>query len=145
MFSLGGTELLLIAGLALLLFGPEKLPQMARTVGKFMREFNKYKDIMESTIRTEIYAAEVKATPADAQVSEMDELAKAAQASRDFAAEQGAAAAPGAGDGTETPAGDGEAAASDAEGLAGPVDAAQAAPVRHVSVVATDEDEEEGV
>ena len=64
MFSLGGTELLLIAVVALLLFGPDKLPQIARTVGRFMREFNKYRDIMESTLRTEIYAAESKTSEA---------------------------------------------------------------------------------
>jgi Tat protein translocase TatB subunit len=57
-FSLGGSELLLIAIVALLLFGPDKLPQMARTFGRFMREFNKYKDIMESTVRAEIYNEE---------------------------------------------------------------------------------------
>ena len=51
MFSLGGTEILLIGALALLLFGPDKIPQVARTVGRFVREFNKYKDIMESTFR----------------------------------------------------------------------------------------------
>lgn len=58
MFSLGGSELLLIAIVALLLFGPDKVPQMARTFGRFMREFNKYKDIMESTVRAEIYKDE---------------------------------------------------------------------------------------
>jgi sec-independent protein translocase protein TatB len=57
-FSLGGSEILIVAVLALLLFGPDKIPQMARTVGRFMREFNKYKDIMESTVRAEIYKEE---------------------------------------------------------------------------------------
>ena len=58
MFTLGGNELIIIVVLALLLFGPDKIPQLARTVGRFTREFNKYKDIMESTIRMEIARAE---------------------------------------------------------------------------------------
>jgi sec-independent protein translocase protein TatB len=57
-FSLGGTELLVIGLAALLLFGPEKLPQFARTIGRFTREFNKYRDILESTVRAEVYRAE---------------------------------------------------------------------------------------
>ena len=58
MFTFGGSELLIVVVLALLLFGPDKIPQLARTIGRFTREFNKYKDIMESTVRAEIYRAE---------------------------------------------------------------------------------------
>lgn len=57
-FSLGGSEILIIVVIALLLFGPDKIPQLARTIGRFTREFNKYKDIMESTIRMEVSRAE---------------------------------------------------------------------------------------
>ncbi len=32
MFGIGGTEFLLIAAVALLLFGPDKLPQIARSI-----------------------------------------------------------------------------------------------------------------
>ena len=58
MFGIGGWEFILIAGLALLLFGPDKLPQLARTAGRLMRDFKKYQALMESTIRGEILAAE---------------------------------------------------------------------------------------
>jgi TatA/E family protein of Tat protein translocase len=57
-FSFGGQELFIIVLLALLLFGPDKIPQLARTIGRFTREFNKYKSIMEQTLSTEIYKAE---------------------------------------------------------------------------------------
>jgi TatA/E family protein of Tat protein translocase len=86
-FTLGGTELLLIGVLALLLFGPDKIPQIARTVGRFMREFNKYKDIMESTFRSEMSRAEAEAD--DGSDDGLEKIGKAAQASRDFAAERG--------------------------------------------------------
>lgn len=36
---LGTSELLLIFGLALLLFGPSKLPELGRTLGKAINEF----------------------------------------------------------------------------------------------------------
>ena len=61
MFSLSGGKILLVIVIALLLFGPDKIPQMARMVGRFMREFNKYKDLMDSTVRDEIYKADWKA------------------------------------------------------------------------------------
>ena len=50
--------MLLIAAFALLIFGPDKLPQMARTVGKFMREFKKAQESMEAMMRAEMYASE---------------------------------------------------------------------------------------
>jgi Tat protein translocase TatB subunit len=57
-FGIGGTELAIIFVVAFLLFGPDKLPQMARQFGRLMREFNRAKDNMESTIRAEIYQSE---------------------------------------------------------------------------------------
>ena len=39
--SLGGPELLLILLLALLIFGPRKLPEIGRTVGRSLAEFRK--------------------------------------------------------------------------------------------------------
>lgn len=58
MFGIGGWEFILIAVLALLLFGPDKLPQFARTLGRLMRDFKRYQALMESTIRGEILAAD---------------------------------------------------------------------------------------
>jgi sec-independent protein translocase protein TatA len=40
-FGLGGTELLLILGVALLLFGGKKLPELAKGLGQGIREFKK--------------------------------------------------------------------------------------------------------
>ena len=39
--SIGSTEILVILLVVLLLFGSKKLPQMARNVGKGLREFQK--------------------------------------------------------------------------------------------------------
>ena len=58
MFGIGGWEFFIVAALALLLFGPDKLPEFARTIGRLTRDFKRYKDLMESTLRAEIYTAE---------------------------------------------------------------------------------------
>lgn len=58
MFGIGGWEFVLIAVLALMLFGPDKLPQIARTLGRFMRDIKRYQNLVESTVRGEILAAE---------------------------------------------------------------------------------------
>jgi sec-independent protein translocase protein TatB len=42
-------ELMLIGAIALIVFGPRKLPQMAKTVGKAMKEFRKATDEFKST------------------------------------------------------------------------------------------------
>jgi sec-independent protein translocase protein TatA len=40
-FGIGGTELLIILGIVLLLFGGTKLPSLARGLGQSMKEFKK--------------------------------------------------------------------------------------------------------
>jgi sec-independent protein translocase protein TatA len=41
---IGTTELILIALVVLLLFGSKKIPELARSMGNFVNEFNKAKD-----------------------------------------------------------------------------------------------------
>ena len=41
MFGLGGTELLVLFVIILLIFGPSQIPKMARGLGEAMREFRK--------------------------------------------------------------------------------------------------------
>lgn len=48
MFGLGGQELLLILFVVLLFFGPSKLPELARGVGKGIREFKKAQADLEN-------------------------------------------------------------------------------------------------
>ena len=44
MFGLGFTEILVIMIVALLVFGPEKLPEMAKVIGKTLGELRKTAD-----------------------------------------------------------------------------------------------------
>jgi sec-independent protein translocase protein TatA len=41
MFGLGGSELILVLGIALLLFGGKKLPELAKGLGQGIKEFKK--------------------------------------------------------------------------------------------------------
>jgi len=54
MFGIGMPELLVILGLALLLIGPKKLPQLAKSLGKTMGELRKATDDLKDTISEEI-------------------------------------------------------------------------------------------
>ncbi len=41
MFGLGATELVVILGIALIIFGPGKLPELGGALGKGIRDFRK--------------------------------------------------------------------------------------------------------
>ena len=52
--SLGSTELLFILVVALIFFGPRKLPQLARSMGKSLAEFRKASDDFKRTWEREV-------------------------------------------------------------------------------------------
>ena len=54
MGTLGGQEMVVIFILALLLFGPKKLPELGRTVAKAMKEFRKAQSELKSTFDREM-------------------------------------------------------------------------------------------
>ena len=58
-FSLG--EILFVFMLALLLFGPKKLPEIGRQVGKFLAEFRRAKNEFQSQLQDEMRRLEVEA------------------------------------------------------------------------------------
>jgi sec-independent protein translocase protein TatA len=51
--NLGPMELIIILGIALIVFGPKKLPEFGKSVGKALREFNKAKNDFMSSINTD--------------------------------------------------------------------------------------------
>ena len=59
---IGTTELLLIAGIALLLFGGKKLPEMMRGLGQGVRNF---KDGMNEVVNTEDQKEETERSEGD--------------------------------------------------------------------------------
>ena len=50
MFGLGPQELIVILIIALLVFGPKKLPEIGKSLGKGMREFRKATRELTSTL-----------------------------------------------------------------------------------------------
>ena len=53
MFGLGGTELLVLFVIILLIFGPSQIPKMARGLGQAMREFRKAQHELNDEISRE--------------------------------------------------------------------------------------------
>ncbi len=51
MFGLGGTELLVVFVIILLVFGPSQIPKMARGLGQAMREFRKAQNEINDEMR----------------------------------------------------------------------------------------------
>ena len=60
MFGLGVPEILLIMVVALIVFGPRKLPEIGRTLGKALAEFRKATDDLKNTIEREVRIDELK-------------------------------------------------------------------------------------
>jgi sec-independent protein translocase protein TatB len=52
--SIGTSELLMIGLIALIIFGPRKLPQMMRTIGKTIAEFRRSTDDFKRTWQKEV-------------------------------------------------------------------------------------------
>lgn len=53
MFGIGMTEMILIAAVALLVIGPKKLPDLARSLGKGFAEFKRATNELKNTIDLE--------------------------------------------------------------------------------------------
>lgn len=63
MAFVGGQELLVILIVALILFGPKKLPELARSFGQAVAEFNKAKNEFSRESFKEIVEEETKVKP----------------------------------------------------------------------------------
>lgn len=71
MFNFGAGELFLIFAIALLFLGPKKLPELAKALGKSIREFNRARfDIEESEVKKETKVASTDVEHATVAASE---------------------------------------------------------------------------
>ena len=124
MFGIGEGELAIIVVFGFLLFGPDKLPQMGRTIGRAIRQFRETQEKMTAVVQSEIIdpvseAASAPVKPKKTAVdddsdADEDAVETAAPAKKETFAERRArlAAEKAASEG----AAEGEGAAEEAEG-----------------------------
>lgn len=68
MGNLGPTELLIILAIALIVFGPKKLPEFGRGIGQAMKEFKNAQNELVDSVHAEMNREE-PATPATASIA----------------------------------------------------------------------------
>lgn len=93
MFGIGAPELILILVVGLIVFGPGKLPEMGRTLGKGLREFRKASNALTQAMNA---PEPPPAPPQQAQAAEKTQAGTAASATATEASAAAAADANGA-------------------------------------------------
>ncbi|MCX6552798.1 MAG: TatA/E family twin arginine-targeting protein translocase [Acidobacteria bacterium] len=64
--SIGMPELVIILVIALIIFGPRKLPELGRSLGRSIGEFKRASNELRSTLEEEIRVEDQKSTTAKA-------------------------------------------------------------------------------
>jgi TatA/E family protein of Tat protein translocase len=94
MGSLGIPEIAFIFVLALLIFGPKKLPEIGRTLGRGMAEFRKATNELKRTINTELALEETPAPPQLRSFNRRLDIPESSHPAPEPAAEPAASPAP---------------------------------------------------
>ncbi len=68
MFGLGLPEIIVIFVIALIVFGPKKLPDLGRSIGRAMAEFKKASEEFQETVKAEMKEVE--------KTAQLDEIKK---------------------------------------------------------------------
>ncbi len=89
MFGLGLPEILVIFVIALIVFGPKKLPDLGRSIGRAMAEFKKASEEFQETVRSEmkevektVQADEIKKIGQEINLNVEDKAQKTADAAQ---------------------------------------------------------------
>lgn len=72
MFGLGISEVLIILVIALIFIGPKKLPELAKSIGKGFREFQRAKDGLMTDIKKDVQENSQDTSSIDAHYSKKD-------------------------------------------------------------------------
>ena len=78
--SIGMPELIIIFVIALIIFGPRKLPELGRSLGKSLAEFKRASNELKSTLEEEIRLDEQRVNLDAAKAAEASRAAEAAKA-----------------------------------------------------------------
>ena len=68
MGSIGMPEMMIIAVIALIIFGPRKLPELGKSLGKSIAEFKRASNELKNTLEEEIRTEELQDARKSAQV-----------------------------------------------------------------------------
>jgi len=68
--SIGMPELIIILVIALIIFGPRKLPELGKSLGRSLNEFKKASTDLQNTLEQEIKIEEQKESVAKARAEE---------------------------------------------------------------------------
>ena len=79
-FNLGPAELMIVLAIALVVFGPKKLPEIGRGVGNALREFNKARNDFMDSLNSEV--DRVDPTPATSNSHAASSLPESVPAGR---------------------------------------------------------------
>lgn len=98
MFGIGGTELIIILVFGLLIFGPDKMPQMGRTIGRALRQFQRAQDDMTRVLKAELYSKDDERGDSALKMPDLEEFltrkSDATKASQEAKAAKAARKAP---------------------------------------------------
>lgn len=88
MFGIGEGELAIIVVFGFLLFGPDKLPQMGRTIGRAIRQFRETQEKMTAVVQSEIIdpVSEAASAPVKPKKTAVDDDSDADEAAAEAAA-----------------------------------------------------------
>jgi sec-independent protein translocase protein TatA len=75
--SIGMPELIIILVIALIVFGPRKLPELGRSLGKSIGEFRKASNELKSTLEEEIRVEETREQRAKMEAEQKSAIAAA--------------------------------------------------------------------
>jgi sec-independent protein translocase protein TatA len=76
MFGLGLPEIIVIFVIALIVFGPKKLPDLGKSIGRAMAEFKKASEDFQESVRSEMKDVE-KTVDVKEEVKQLEQLGKA--------------------------------------------------------------------
>ena len=93
MWNIGMPELIIILVIALIIFGPRKLPELGRSLGKSIGEFKKASNELRHTLDEEIRMEDQKDQRAKTEAEQKSAL-EAANSMRDAITTEPAAATP---------------------------------------------------
>lgn len=80
MFGISGGELAIVLVFGFLLFGPDKLPQMGRTIGRALRQFRETQEKLTAVVQTEVVDPMAAAANAPKKPATVDDDSDAPEA-----------------------------------------------------------------